>query len=235
MYDDGAEGDNLLSSASQHGVSRGNKWPDKPIRLYSMTYSGHGHRVELFLSLLGLPYEKINVDPKSGFLKQLEYRRLNPHSLVPVIVDGDVTLHESTAILVYLARTYGDNWLPDDPVREALVQQWFSYCSGPIAYGPCAARRLVVYDEELVPFVTAIDIATKFFSVAEEHFSKHVYAIGDMLTVADIAAYTYIAHAPEGGISLEPYPNLTDWLNRIEDLPGFVRMPRAPEPSLEDA
>ncbi|ODU63065.1 MAG: glutathione S-transferase [Bordetella sp. SCN 68-11] len=189
-----------------------------PIRLYSMTYSGHGHRVQLLLSLLGLPYEKIDVDPHDGVLKTPGFLAMNPFGQVPVIVDGDTTLHDSNAILVYLARKYGGpSWLPEDPEGSALVQQWFSLAAGPIAFGPCAARRLQVYGEELVPMASAVTIGVKLFPVLES-----------MLSVADVAAYTYIAHAPEGGLSLEPYPAIRAWLARIEGLPGFIPMPGAP-------
>jgi glutathione S-transferase len=197
-----------------------------------MTYSGNSHRVQLFLSILGLPYERIDVDPRKIDGSQLadpQFGLVNPFLLVPVIIDGDVTVYESTAILTYLARKYGgDKWLPDDPIDAALVQQWFSFCAGPIAHGPCAARRLIVYDDELVPLPTAIHIATEFFSVIEPLFASRDFAIGDRPTLADIAAYAYIAHAPEGGLPLDPYPNIRRWLTRIEALPGFVPMPVPP-------
>ena len=45
------------------------------------------------------------------------------------------------------------------------------------------------------------------------------------MTIADIAAHTYIAHAPEGGVSLDPYPNIRAWLRRVEALPRFIAMP----------
>jgi glutathione S-transferase len=48
-------------------------------------------------------------------------------------------------------------------------------------------------------------------------------------TIADIACFSYIAHAPEGGISLEPYPHVRHWLRRMEGLPGFVDMPKSPD------
>lgn len=130
-----------------------------PIRLYSMTYSGHGHRVQLLLSLLCLPYEKIDIEPQSGNLQTPECLARSPFGEVPVIIDGDATLYDSNAILVYLAKKYGEpSWLPEDPEGNALVQQWFSLAAGQIAFGPCAARCLVVYDEELVPMASAIDI-----------------------------------------------------------------------------
>lgn len=50
------------------------------------------------------------------------------------------------------------------------------------------------------------------------------YLAGNQVTIADVAAYSYIAHAPEGGVSLDPYPNIRAWLGRIEELDGFVPM-----------
>src|SRR4051794_26459122 len=92
--------------------------PVQPIRLYQHPVSGHAHRVELFLSLLGLPFEKINVDLFKGEQKAPAFVAKNPFGQVPVIEDGDVTLADSNAILVYLARRYDTSgrWLPDDAV-----------------------------------------------------------------------------------------------------------------------
>lgn len=200
-----------------------------PIRLYSMTYSGHGHRVQLLLSLLGLPYEKIDIDPHGGMLRTPGFLEMNPFGQVPVIIDGDTIIHDSNAILVYLAKKYGGPaWLPEDPEGSALVQQWFSLAAGPIAFGPCAARRLLVYGEELVPMASAVDISLKLFPVLESLLSGRAFATGGLPTLADVAAYTYIAHAPEGGLSLDAYPAIRAWVARIEGLPGFVPMPGAP-------
>ena len=203
--------------------------PTKPIQLYSMTYSGHGHRVQLFLSILNLPFEKVDIDPTSGDLHKPEFLARNPFGQVPLIIDDDVVVFDSNAILVYLAKKYApDSWLPTDPVGSAAVQQWFSLAAGQIAFGPCAARRLKVYNEELVPMDTALGIATKLFRVLDGILSKTAFAVGDRPTLADIAAYTYIAHAPEGGLSLDPYPNIKSWIRLVESLPGFVPMPKAP-------
>lgn len=89
------------------------KTPAKPIKLYRFSLSGHSHRVELFLSLLGLPVELINVDLAAGAQKTPEFLEMNPFGQVPVIQDGEVTLADSNAILVYLAGKYDDGrWLP---------------------------------------------------------------------------------------------------------------------------
>ncbi|WP_017775272.1 glutathione S-transferase family protein [Paraburkholderia kururiensis] len=200
--------------------------PRRPIRLYTTRLSGHGHRVQLFLTMLDLPFEVVEVNMKAGDNRRPEFLALNPFGQVPVIEDGETVLFDSNAILVYLAKRYGDpSWLPDDPQGAAAVQRWLSLAAGPIAYGPCAARLVTVFGAPLDHAFTQ-RVAVKLFDVIEGEFANKRFAAGDTPTIADIAAYAYIAHAPEGGISLDPYPNLRAWLRRIEALPRFVPMPQ---------
>lgn len=94
------------------------------IKLYGFPLSGHSHRVELMLSLLGLPTEFVQVDLKQGAHKAPEFiASINPFGQVPAIDDNGVVLADSNAILVYLANTYGNGqWLPSDPVdRKSVV------------------------------------------------------------------------------------------------------------------
>jgi glutathione S-transferase len=199
--------------------------PAQPIRLFTTLLSGHGHRVKLFLTLLDLPFEVVELDMKAGENRKPEYLALNPFGQVPTIQDGDLTLFDSNAILVYLARRYGDaSWLPDDPIGAAAVQRWLSLAAGQIAYGPCAARLVTVFGAPR-DHQGAKDIAVKLFDVIEQELASKPFAAGNQVTIADIAAHTYIAHAPEGGVSLEPYPNIRAWLRRVEALPRFVAMP----------
>src|SRR5688572_17074992 len=96
----------------------------QPIRLYRFALSGHAHRAQLFLSLLGLPTTLIDVDLLNGAHKTPEFLARNPFGQVPVIEDSDVTVHDSNAILVYLAAKYDatNSWLPREPVAAADVQ-----------------------------------------------------------------------------------------------------------------
>jgi glutathione S-transferase len=199
--------------------------PVKPIRLFTTLLSGHGHRVKLFLTLLDLPFEVVELNMKAGDNRKPEYLALNPFGQVPTIQDGDLTLFDSNAILVYLAKRYGDaSWLPDDPVGAAAVQRWLSLAAGPIAYGPCAARLVTVFGAPH-DHQNAKNVAAKLFDVIEQELAGKPFAAGEHVTIADIAAHTYIAHAPEGGVSLDPYPNIRAWLRRVEALPRFIAMP----------
>jgi glutathione S-transferase len=200
--------------------------PAQPIRLYRHALSGHAHRVELFLSLLGLPRELVDVNMVRGAHKAPEFvAKNNPFGEVPVIEDGDVTLADSNAILVYLATRYdpAGHWLPHDAVGAARVQQWLSVAAGQLAYGPSKARFIKLFGARL-DLDHAQAIGRHLFEVLDKELAKRPCLVGDTPTIADIALYTYTAHAPEGGVALEPYGNVRAWLARIEALPGFVAM-----------
>jgi glutathione S-transferase len=138
------------------------------LQLLGTPLSGHTHRVQLFLSLLDLPFEFVPVNVREGENRNPAYLALNPFGEVPVLRDGGLVLSDSTAILVYLARQYdaGNTWLPADAIGAARVQQWLSAASGKIAYGPCAARLVTVFGAPL-DHQRAIGIANRLFDVME--------------------------------------------------------------------
>jgi glutathione S-transferase len=197
----------------------------KPIRVYRHALSGHAHRVELMLSLLGLPFERIDVDLAKGAQKAPEYLAKNPWGQVPVIEDGDVTLSDSNAILVYLASRYDPDarWLPRDPVALARVQQWFSIAAGQLAFGPGALRRAAIFRTALDE-TPARNLAAQLLAIVEAELSARPFLVGEHATLADVAMYSYLKRAPEGGVSTKAYPQLCSWFTRIEALPGFVPM-----------
>ncbi|MEP7101366.1 MAG: glutathione S-transferase [Burkholderiales bacterium] len=198
--------------------------PVQPIRLFHHPLSGHVHRVELFLSLLGLPFEKLLVDLTKGETRTPDFLARNPFGQLPVIEDGDVTIADSNAILVYLARRYDASgaWLPVDAIGAAQVQRWFSVAAGPLAVGPAGARVAVLFGRPRDP--APAQTAHTLFAVMEAHLAQQAFLIGAAPTLADVSLYTYTAHAPEGGVLLDAYPKLRAWLARIEALPGFVDM-----------
>ncbi|PMX14084.1 MULTISPECIES: glutathione S-transferase family protein [unclassified Pseudomonas] len=197
------------------------------IKLYGFPLSGHSHRVELMLSLLGLPSEFILVDLKQGAHKTPEFlATLNSFGQVPAINDNGTILADSNAILVYLANQYGDGqWLPSDPVGQARVQRWLSAAAGQLHAGPASARLAVVFGAD-VDTVTAISRSHALLALVEQQLSQSRFLAGEQPSIADIAFYTYVAHAPEGNVSLADYPQVRAWLASIEALPGFVGMPR---------
>lgn len=200
--------------------------PRKPVTLYRFHLSGHSHRVELFLSLLDLPVEVIDVDLRKGEHKTEKFFARNPFGQVPVIVDNGFALADSNAILVYLASVYDAErrWYPVDPAQSAEVQRWLSIAAGPLLTGPGYARLVGIFNAKY-DMARAHATARQLFEVMDGHLRVgSAFLVGALPTIADVALYTYTAHAPEGHISLEPYPAIRAWLRAVELLPGFVPM-----------
>ncbi len=202
-----------------------------PVKLYRNPKSGHCHRVELMMSLLDVPCEPVDLDMAGGAHKAPAYLEISPFGQVPAIDDNGTTLSDSNAILVYLVRKYPDGrgWLPEAPDAAAEVQRWLSVAAGEIASGPASARLATVFGAP-VDHEAAKAKAHRLFGVMEPLLRSRDFLAGPGVTIADIAGYSYIAHAPEGGISLAAYPAIRAWLARIEALPGFVGMVNSPIP-----
>jgi len=194
------------------------------VLIHSFPLSGHAHRVELFASIAGINHHVHNVDLAQGEHKKEPFISLNPLGQVPTIEDGDVVISDSNAILVYLARKYAPAYLPQDLELEAQVQKFLTLAAGELAFGPAAARLINVFNAPIdADFTKAV--AQKVLTKLENHMNGREFLVGDSPTIADIAIYSYTAHAPEGGISLSPYPNVRRLLSTIESLPGFKAMP----------
>ena len=198
------------------------------MKLYHHPLSGHSHRACLFASLLGLPHELVEVDLKAGAHKKPEFLKLNPFGQVPVLVDGDVVISDSNAILVYLAKKASrTDWLPEDAQGSAAVQRWLSVSAGEVAYGPAAARLITVFGAKFNP-EEVIGRAHTLLGRLEGHLADRQWLVGAGPTIADVAIYSYVARAPEGNVDLSAYPAVDAYLRRVEALPGFVPFVQTP-------
>lgn len=198
------------------------------MKLYHFALSGHAHRARLFLSLLGIPHELVDVDLKSAAQKRPEFLALNPFGQVPVLDDDGTIISDSNAILVYLATKLGrTDWLPQDAKGAAAVQRWLSVAAGDLAFGPAAARLITVFGAKRDP-EEVIARAHVLLKRLEAHLAGRDWLVGTAPTVADVALYSYLSSAPEGNVDLSAYARVNAWLRRIEALPGFVAFARTP-------
>ncbi|MFZ1871809.1 MAG: glutathione S-transferase [Chania sp.] len=199
------------------------------LKLYGLPISGHCHRVELLLRMLDLPYEycqaPAEIRSSDAFL------RLNPFGQIPVLLDGDKVLADSNAILVYLVKRYapGSHWLPEEPWAAAQVQLWLDKAAGEVRYGP-ASCRMVKQFSVAEDYQSALTISERFLPQLEQHLTHSEFLATHQPTIADLACYSYVAVAPEGGVSLEPYPEIQRWIRQIAGLPRFFPMPALPLP-----
>lgn len=198
------------------------------MQLYRHALSGHSHRAQLFLSLIGAPAEIIDVDLGAGAHKKPEFLKLNPFGQVPVLVDGDTVVSDSNAILIYLSKKFGKtDWLPETPAESAAVQRWLSVAAGDIASGPAAARLITVF---AAPLDSKQVIARSHVVLKrmDDVLADREWFAAEHPTIADVALYSYTARAPEGFVDLKDYANVRAWLERVEALPGFVPFQKTP-------
>ncbi|WP_298371581.1 glutathione S-transferase [uncultured Bradyrhizobium sp.] len=192
------------------------------MKLYHFALSGHAHRARLFMSLLGIPHEVVDVDLRSGAHKTPEFLALNPFGQLPVLDDNGTIIADSNAILVYLATKFGrTDWLPQDAKGAAMVQRWLSVAAGDLAFGPAAARLITVFGAKFNPD-DVIARAHVLLKRLEAHLAEREWLVGAQPTIADVALYSYLSSAPEGNVDLSAYPRVNAFLRRIEALPGFV-------------
>lgn len=196
------------------------------ITLYDLAASGNCHKVRLLLSLLGVQYHSRAVNFPDSEHKSAQFLQMNPFGQVPVLVDGNVMLRDSQAILVYLAKQYGDHgWLAaDDSKTLAQIMAWLSTAANEVARGPNDLRLHYKFGRQL-DLVAARQITERLYGIVEQQLQVSDWLVGNHITIADIAIYPYIALSPEGQISLAPYPAIRQWVGHIQALPGYVGMP----------
>lgn len=200
------------------------------IRVYGFSPSGNCHKVRLACEQLGRDYEWIEVDSSRGETRTVEFLARNPNGRVPLIEleDGRV-LSESNAILCWLAD--GSDLLPHDSWQRAQALSWMffeQYSHEPYI----AVSRFIcgwtALDSPRRADLPRLRIAGReALAVMERHLVHAPWFTGAHYGVADIALAAYTAVAPEGGIALDDYPAIRDWLARVTATPHYIAMPAA--------
>ena len=192
------------------------------IKLYNFPISGNAYKVRLLLSFLKLDYELIPVDMFDGEHKTETFLKLNPRGQVPVLVDNDVTIWDSQAILIYLARKYGDQtWLPIEAEAMAEVMQWMAVSENELLFGLARARAVKILKRPW-DLEQCQEFGHSGLTVLESRLKDHEWLAGDHPTIADIACYPYVFLAPDGEVELDEYVAVQSWLKRFEGLPAYV-------------
>jgi glutathione S-transferase len=194
-------------------------------KLYDLELSGNCYKVRLLAALLGVPLDTVPVDFLGGAHKKPPLVDLNAFGELPIFEDGGLVLRDSQAILVYMARKWGgESWLPTDAKGLALVSAWLMVAENEIARGPNDARL-----HHKFGFKLDVDVARRktehVLRLMEDQLARTSWLVLDRVTIADIACMPYVALSHEGGVSVDSYPAVAAWVQRVKALPGFVGMP----------
>ena len=195
------------------------------MRLYDYLPSGNGYKVRLLLTLLGIPFERVELDIVAGATRTPEYLAINPNGRIPVLeTDEGIHLAESNAILFFLAD--GTPFLPPRSLDRARVLQWMffeQYNHEPnIATSRHWIQHLELTDERRARLEEKHELGHDALRVMEAHLSSHEFFVARRYTIADIALFAYTHVAPEGGFDLAPYPAVRAWIERVASQPRHV-------------
>lgn len=180
-------------------------------------------RVRWTLQELGVDFEAIPVNLAAGEHRRPEFLKLNPTGKIPVLVDGDLVLSESVAIVKYLAEKYPDRGLlPTGLQDRAEVDRWLLFTATELEQPLWRiTRHSSLYPvNERIPADVAL--ASREFkqmaTIAEQHLRDRQFVVGDRVTVADfVLAYT-LDWANEIGL-LGDCPNLRAYIERMYSRP----------------
>jgi glutathione S-transferase len=180
-------------------------------------------RVRWTLQELGVPFDAEVVNLVAGEAQSPAFLKLNPAGKLPVLVDGDLVLTESVAIVVYLADKYPEKrLLPAEPGQRAQAYKWLLFAATELEQPLWRiAKHTVIYPEDK-RLPADIDLAREEFTamarVAEAHMDGRDYVVGDKVSVADfVLAYT-LDWANEVGL-LEEFPRLRRYFERLYQRP----------------
>ncbi len=192
------------------------------MKLYDYPESPNAYKARLMLSLLDLEYERETIDLFEGEQHEEEYRAINPRGEVPALIDGEVTLWDSQAILTYLAREYDqkDYWLPSDATTLGRVMQWVALSAHEIRQGIAHTMAIMVRNMPGDLDQTR-EIAHDALRILEGRLESHDWLGTDHPTVADVICYPWVDAAPEVDISLGDYAGIRRWIEDVKDLPGY--------------
>lgn len=202
------------------------------LQLYDYVLSGSAYKARLLMALLGIEYQSIAIDFHPGAEhKKPDFLAINPAGTLPVLVDGDLTLCDTQAILAYLAQKFDttQTWFPThDPAVTGRILQWLAF-AGRLTDTAGAARLHDMLGRQMNIHRVRTN-AHKVLRELEAHLTEQGYRgeaflIGPDPTIADIACFPYTALAPDGGIEHDDYPAVRKWLIAIRRLPGFIEMP----------
>ena len=194
--------------------------------LYDSAVSGNCYKVRLILSLLGLDFDRHEVDVVHREGRKELLGELNPALRVPTLVlDDGEPLAESNAILSYFAE--GTQLLPDDRLERARVLQWLffeQYSHEPyiavVRFWVCFAAPGARPAEDVIAARRTGGYAA--LEAMEKSLTTHPFLVAGRYTIADIALYAYTHVAAEGGFEMDRYPAIAAWLERVAARPGHI-------------
>ena len=187
------------------------------LRIYGDSISGNCLKVRWVAERLGIDFEWIETDVTKAETRTREFLKLNPAGQVPaVILDDGRPLAQSNAIILHLAE--GSDLIPMDAYERAKMLEWMfweQYSHEPyVAVARFQVRFLGKPVEDLEPRI--VERGKAALQRLEDGLADRGFLVGNKVSLADVALVAYTREAEDGGFQLADYPNVIDWIARVE-------------------
>jgi glutathione S-transferase len=201
------------------------------MKLYHNPMSPNVRRVRLTAAVLGIELEEKKLDFTKGEHKNPEYLALNPNGAVPTLVDGDVVLTESRAIMQYLAAKKPEaGLLPRDEATRADVTRWqfwdsshFSPQLGSLGFEKFFKGMMGLGQPDNAKVQESLANFRRFAAVLNKRLEGKQYIVGSSLTLADLTIASSLMYAKQIEAPLAEFPNVQAWFSRITELEGWKK------------
>jgi glutathione S-transferase len=195
------------------------------IRVHSTMQSINGYKVRLFLTLLDIPFELVELDMYGGEHKREPFLTLNPFGQMPALEDGTFTIADSHACLVYIARKHdlSNVWLPIDAEGESKVAEWMSKSANEVHQGPWMKRAKIRRPDAIKLADSEIDQrCDHILGIMDKQLGRREWLALDHATIADVSCFGPISMLKVSGYDTDHWENVTRWMGRIKALPRAI-------------
>jgi GST-like protein len=184
-------------------------------------------KVALFLEEAGLPYELMPVDTRKGEQFKPQFLAINPNAKTPAIVDGETTVFDSNAILLYLAEKTGKFLPKDKPGARGEMLSWLMFVATGIGPYSGQAVHFKHHAPEKLPYAINryLHEAERHWGIIDARLAKHRYMVGDSYTIVDMAVWGWARAVPFilGDDAWDKLSNLKRLFDEISARPAAQR------------
>jgi glutathione S-transferase len=187
-------------------------------------------RVLALAKHLGIQAEFVEVDMMAGGLKAPDYAALNPNMKAPTLVDGDLVLWESSAIMAHLCIGAGsDMWPAHDPAEQVELLRWLSWNDGhwapavaPFYFEHVVKSTFGIGPPDLASLPAKIPALEKYAKVLDGHLADRTHVACGRLTIADFQLASMASYWRVSEMPLEPFPAIVRWLDTLKCIPAWA-------------
>ena len=202
------------------------------VTLYSFPFSQHSRRVVSLLEETGIAYQSEFVDMSKGEYQSDAYRAVNPNCQVPTLVDGNLKIHESNAILRYLCVKHQlHDWYPEDPQLRGTIEQWLDWNQcilGPTVVDIVLNQVFLREHGDKQAVERGMKKLPELAAILDQGLEGKAFLAGDRPSIADLSLASNIFHLSLADVQFDN-ANIQAWYQRVSEREGFRRsLPEMP-------